>query len=159
MFKVFALEPTSNGFNWYGNQFILTFGCIYYGIGLIGFTCFLILSCVLFVVKMRQLSSHESSATHKLQIMLFRTLMVQISLCFVTIALPIIILVYFLAVKNPYGSYYTQLGLFLLSFHGLSDTISMLYLIRPYRNYLFGLMKKMLRRKKNKIRSSAIYFT
>lgn len=136
MSTIFLLEPSSNGFDWNKGRYILIVGCIDYGIILLTFSAILLSCTFIFIQKMKRLKSTTTTTTYRLQIMLFKTLLVQTTLIFMTIALPVILMDYLLFTRNPYGSCYMQIALFLWSLHGIADTFTILAFIKPYRKFV-----------------------
>ena len=100
------------------------------------FISILIFSSFIFVKRMKFLQTSSSLYTFRLQVMLFKTLVVQTLLILITIAMPILVLVFMLFFKISNGSFYTQIVLFPLSIHALADTFTMLYFINTYRSYV-----------------------
>src|SRR3569623_721909 len=92
MATIIRLEPTTNGVDWTHGGYLLIIGIIDYGLIMVIFTCVLIILTAFFVYKMKRLKSTMMPSTFKLQVMLFKTLVVQTVLILITIAFPVLII-------------------------------------------------------------------
>uniref|UniRef100_A0A914EBZ8 G protein-coupled receptor n=1 Tax=Acrobeloides nanus TaxID=290746 RepID=A0A914EBZ8_9BILA len=90
MEKVVELEPTTNGFDWDSGRVILIVGFFDYGLIFIILIPFILSCSVIFVRRMKQLRSTTNLQTFRLQIMLFKTLVVQTVLVLLTVAMPVV---------------------------------------------------------------------
>lgn len=135
MSTIIQLEPTTNGIDWTYGGYLMIMGIIDYGLVMVGFTIVLVVLSILFVRKMKHLKTFIAASTYRLQIMLFKTLVVQTVLVLITVALPILAIDFMLILKMENGSFYTQIALFPLCLHALADTTTILCFIKPYRKY------------------------
>uniref|UniRef100_A0A914ENY4 7TM GPCR serpentine receptor class x (Srx) domain-containing protein n=1 Tax=Acrobeloides nanus TaxID=290746 RepID=A0A914ENY4_9BILA len=144
MATIIRLEPTTNGVDWTYGGYLLIIGIIDYGLTMVMFTCVLIILTAFFVYKMKRLKSIMIPSTFKLQVMLFKTLVVQTVLILITIAFPVLVIDFMLVAKFQNGSFYAQIAIFPLCIHALADTTTILYFIRPYRKYVVQMFKKVV---------------
>uniref|UniRef100_A0AC35FEG8 Uncharacterized protein n=1 Tax=Panagrolaimus sp. PS1159 TaxID=55785 RepID=A0AC35FEG8_9BILA len=87
-----------------------------------------------------------SSGTYELQKVLFKTLYIQI--CFISIILiaPLIISLMLASFGIRWVSTFALYAFMLISVHPFADFITMIYFIKPYRVFVIGLIKSILRK-------------
>jgi hypothetical protein len=136
MAQIFLLEPTTAGFSWHKGKHILLTGCITYVMIVIAFVTLLTILVYRFLNQMKNLRAQLTLPTYKLQIMLFKTLMVQLGIIVITILIPYVTLLIMFCTGYKYGSIYASLALFPMTIHTIGNTISMIYFIKPYRRFI-----------------------
>uniref|UniRef100_A0A7E5A1J7 Serpentine Receptor, class T n=1 Tax=Panagrellus redivivus TaxID=6233 RepID=A0A7E5A1J7_PANRE len=87
--------------------------------------------------------THLSSGTYKLQVMLFRTLFIQMLLAGVLLFLPITLCFILTLFGFRWISSFTLLAISFLGTHAIADFVVLCYFVRAYRTYIQGLFRKM----------------
>ena len=90
--------------------------------------------------------------------MLTKTLVFQAAYVLILFIIPLIFIFILFLTHNLWGSFYGQIALFPVSFHSFCETLTLLYMVRPYREYIYQLftifmknMKKYFKRDINTI--------
>jgi hypothetical protein len=147
---LFVLEPSSGGCDWEQCKYIILTGAIMFLFALLFFS---ILIPILFYLYFRQVfhvQSLFSVTTRKLFKMLTRALVFQAAYAFILVIIPTVFAGFLFFTHNLWGSFYSQLIFFPISLHSFCETFTLLYMIKPYREYVYEIfaifMKKCFKK-------------
>jgi hypothetical protein len=153
METVFELEPSGGGCDWQECKYLILAGAISFIFALTFFTVFIPTLFYFYYRQLFRIQNQVSETTLKLFQMLTRTLFFQNFYAFILFIIPLIFMFSLFFTHNLWGSFYGQFGLFPMSLHSFCETFTLLYMVRPYREYIYELyaifMKKYLKRNIN----------
>ena len=152
---VFVLEPSAGGCDWEQCKYMLLTGNIAFIFALAFFTIMSPTLSYLYIRQFFRVQNQLSATTLRLFKMLTKTLVFQAACVFILFIIPVMFILLLFATHNLWGSFYAQFALFPISFRNLCETFTLLYMVRPYREYIYQLftifMKKYLKRGNNVI--------
>jgi len=155
MATVFVLEPSAGGCDWKQCKYMILVGSIVVIFAIAFFTIMIPTLSYLYTRQLFRVQHQLSPTTLKLFKMLTKTLVFQAAYVVILFIIPVIFLFILFLTHNLWGSFYGQFAAFPISFHSFCETFTLLYMVRPYREYLYQLftifMKKYLKRGNNAI--------
>ena len=150
MATVFVLEPSAGGCDWEQCKYLVLAGAITVIFALAFFTIMIPTLSYLYIRQLFRVQNQLSPTTLKLFKMLTKTLVFQAAYVFILFIIPVMFILLLFAMHNLWGSFYAQFAFFPISFHSFCETFTLLYMVRPYREYVYELytifMKKYLKR-------------
>ena len=153
MKKVFELEPSAGGCDWEQCQYMILTGTIAFSFAIAFFTIAIPILSYLYLRQLFHVQNKLSATTLKLFKMLTKTLVFQTVYAIIYFLIPVLVGSFLFFTHNLWGSFYVQLVFFPISFHSFCETFTLLYMVRPYREYVYELytifMKKYLKRNIN----------
>ena len=155
MATVFVLEPSAGGCDWEQCKYMILTGGIAFLVAIAFFTIMIPTLSYLYTRQLFRVQHQLSPTTLKLFKMLTKTLVFQAAYVVILFIIPVIFLFILFLTHNLWGSFYGQFAFFPISFHSFCETFTLLYMVRPYREYVYELftvfMKQYLKRDINTI--------
>uniref|UniRef100_A0A7E4W953 Serpentine Receptor, class H n=1 Tax=Panagrellus redivivus TaxID=6233 RepID=A0A7E4W953_PANRE len=96
-----------------------------------------------FIRILRKNKKHLSAGTYKMQVMLFRTLFIQMFLAGAMLIFPITLCLVLTLFGFRWISSFSLVAISILGMHALADFIVLCYFIKSYREYVKSLYKKL----------------
>ncbi|KAE9546885.1 hypothetical protein FO519_009902 [Halicephalobus sp. NKZ332] len=133
--SIFGYDPALN------NQLSVLYAFLIL-IFLIGIIIFAFLMYLNFIRLMKKNKHTVSQITHQMQMILFKTLFVQLLLVLVFLLIPLLLALFFTAFGIRWTSFLTLVGIMFCSFHPLADFVALIYFIKPYRIFVLNIFRK-----------------
>lgn len=112
-----------------------------------------ILVCVYMYKAIKEMRTTVSTDTHRLQTILHLSVVIEFTLCVITMSFPIMISAFMVIFSIPYGSHVVCITLILMSFQTIFSASAQCYFIRPFKKcaqqMIFFLLKKLCKKNPN----------